>query len=313
MKKTITKDLKHNLTKDAKIKIKHDYSVKSQILHKLDKNPHKENWTNRILIGLPTTGLVRTEWMMAKYGQVIPTNWSQVEMTQWMSTYAPLEYQLPDAENLMAKEVVEGNFEWFLSIESDNVIPPNTYITLNEYMTEKKVPIISGLYYTKSVPAEPILYRGRGNGSFRDFKLGDKVWCDGIPFGLTLIHGSIIRALWNESEEYKVGDITTRRVFELPSYSRKNYGFDNTSSETDIGERSEYTVGTTDLNFCTRLMRDGIFAKAGWPEYQDMKYPFLVDTNLFVQHIDNAGRMWPLGGVPLKNKPIKGIKPREIK
>jgi len=44
------------------------------------------------------------------------------------------------------------------------------------------------------------LYRGRGNGSFRDFKVGDKVWCDGVPFGCTLIHGSIIKALWNESE-----------------------------------------------------------------------------------------------------------------
>jgi hypothetical protein len=60
-------------------------------------------------------------------------------------------------------------------------------------------------------------------------------------------------------------------------------------------------------------MRDDIFTKAGWPAYQKMKYPFLVDTNILIQHIDNAGRMYPLGGVPLKNKPIKGVKPKEIR
>jgi hypothetical protein len=175
-------------------------------------------------------------------------------------------------------------------------------------MTAGEVPIISGLYFTKSEPPEPILYRGRGNGSFRDFKLGDKVWCDGIPFGLTLIHGSIIKALWNESPEYQIGNEITRRVFELPNFNTKNFGFDN----ADNGGYG-YTRGTTDLNFCKRIMKDDIFTKAGWPKYAKKKYPFLVDTNIFVQHIDNSGRNYPLGGVPRRYAPIGNKKPREIK
>lgn len=303
MKKTNNK-----LTKNVPVKKqRNDYSVKGQIYHELDKNPGV--WTNRILIAVPTTGLVRMEWVMSKYGQIIPTNWSQVEMLQWMNTYAPLEYQLPDAENLIAKQVIDGDYEWLLSLEQDNVIPPDTFIRLNEYMTENKVPILSGLYYTKSNPPEPIVYRGRGNGSFRDFKLGDKIWADGIPFGLTLIHGSIIKAIWNESEEYKVGDITTRRVFALPDLNEGSHGFEN---REEIG-RFSYTRGTTDLNFCKRIMRDNIFTKAGWPEYQKKKYPFLVDTNILVQHIDNNGRMYPLGGVPAHNAPLPGYKGKEIK
>lgn len=285
---------------------KNDYSLHTKIKQELDKNTG--HWTNRILVAVPTTGLVRIEWVMARYGQIIPTNWSQVELTQWLSTYAPLEYQLPDAENLIAKHIITGNYEWFLSIEQDNVIPPDTFVRLNEYMTKGKVPIVSGLYYTKSHPPEPILYRGRGNGSFHDFRLGDKVWCDGIPFGLTLIHSSIIRALWNESEEYQVGNEITRRVFELPNINVGNYGFDNTEEG-----RYAYTRGTTDLNFCKRIMRDDIFVKAGWSKYQKMKYPFLVDTNILVQHIDEAGRKYPLGGVPRENAPIAGKKPRIIK
>ncbi|MFA5696741.1 MAG: hypothetical protein WC917_04885, partial [Bacilli bacterium] len=116
-------DLGHKLTKNVPVKKQRmDYSTQGQIYHELHKNPG--TWTNRILIAVPTTGIVRIEWVMAKYGQIIPTNWSQVEMVQWLNTYAPLEYQLPDAENLIAKQVVEGDFEWFLSIEQDNLIPP---------------------------------------------------------------------------------------------------------------------------------------------------------------------------------------------
>lgn len=305
------KDLKHKLTKNYPVKKQRDdYSTQGQIYHELDKNPNKETWTNRILIAVPTTGLVRIEWMMAKYGQIIPTNWSQVEMIQWLNTYAPLEYQLPDAENLIAKKVVEGDYEWFLSLEQDNVIPPDAYIRINEYMTENKVPIVSGLYFTKSQPPEPILYRGRGNGSFRDFKLGDKVWCDGIPFGFTLIHGSIIKALWNESEEYTVNGQVTRKVFELPNFNVGNFGFDK---ETGVGGRYAYTRGTTDLNFCKRIMKDDIFTKAGWPKYQKMKYPFLVDTNILIQHIDNNGRQYPMGGVPRQYAPDKKRGTKEIK
>lgn len=304
-----TKQLNHLYTKNVPVKKQRNtYSCRGEINHEAQKNPGA--WTNRILIAVPTTGLVRVEWMMARYGQIIPTNWSQVEMTQWMNTYSPLEYQLPDAENLIAKQVVDGDYEWFLSIEQDNVIPQDTFLRLNEYMIENKVPIVSGLYYTKSEPAEPILYRGRGNGSFRDFKVGDKVWCDGIPFGITLIHGSIIKAIWNESEEYMVGNISTRKVFELPNFNRNNKGFeDDGEGRIDFA----YTRGTTDLNFCKRIIRDDIFTKAGWPKFAKKEYPFLVDTNILVQHIDNQGRMYPLGGVPLKNKPPLKYKGKEIK
>lgn len=252
---------------------------------KQDKNDGV--WTNRILVATPTTGLVRMEWVNARYSQIIPCNWSEVSLMQWMSSYAPSQYLLPDAENLIAKAVVEGDYEWLLSIEDDNVIPPDTFIRLNEYMVKGDVPIISGLYFTKSFPPDPILYRGRGNSSFRDFKIGDKVWVDGIPFGCTLIHGSIIKTLWNQSEEYMVGNIKTRRVFKTPDV--------NLNIE-DLGNST--LRGTTDLAFCTRLMKEGIFEKAGWPKYQKMKNPFLVDTNILVGHIDRQGRVYPIGGVP---------------
>ena len=248
----------------------------------LVKNSGKLN--NHLLIGTPTTGLVRMEWVNARYGQIIPTNWSYIETKQWMSPMIPLGFQVADAENLIAKACIEGKFDWLLFIESDNVLPPDAFIKLNQYMIKEDVPVVGGLYFTKSDPPEPMIYREPGKGYFDDWKMGEKVWCRGLPFGCTLIHGSIIRALWDISPEYVVNGQTTRRVFKNP----EDIFTDPEAKDCVI------TQGTTDLNFCNQLIEQKIFDKAGWSSYQKKKYPFLVDTTIFVKHIDNNGLQWPL-------------------
>jgi hypothetical protein len=249
----------------------------------LANNPNQ--WTNRLVISTPTLGTVRMEWVQSRFGQTIPTNFSLVDVHQFMTSYAPIGYQLSDAENLTAKVVVEGNFDWFLSWEDDNLPPLNALVKINEYIIKKDVPVVSGVYFTKSVPPEPILYRGMGTGYYADWKMGEKVWVDGVPFGFTLIHGSIIKALWEESPEYIVNGTVTRRVFEAPSESYvdpETGGWMNSS-------------GTSDLAWCKRLITDKIFDKAGWPEYQKKEFPLLVDTTIFVKHIDrNTGIQYPM-------------------
>jgi len=261
----------------------------------LEKNP--KTWEKRILIGIPCTGLLRVEWVSARFSQVIPTNWSHVEVWQIMSSFMPMAYQLADAENLIAKNVVEGDIEWLLFIESDNIIPQNLFRKLNEYMLSKEYPVVGGLYFTKSEPPEPMIYRGRGNAYFDKWKFGDKVMCDGLPFGCTLIHGNIIRELWKDSPEYQVigsdGRATvTRRVFNQPQEGWRD----------PISGRYSSAGGTTDLAFCTRVIDGGYLKKAGFPKHAKMKYPFMVDTSIFVKHIDNNGIQWPLS-IPLKFDP----------
>lgn len=249
-------------------------------------------WTNRILIGHPMTGLVRTEWVMGRFGQTIPCNWSHVDLMQFMSPYVPLRYQVADAENLIAKAVVENDMQWLLFWEHDNIPSNNALLQINEYMIDGSVPVVGGLYFTKSVPGEPLVYRGTGTGYYNDWKLGDKVWVSGLPFGFTLIHGSIIKAMWQESPEYVVSGQVTRRVFEAPSDSWID------------PEKGAFmsSAGTSDLAWCKRVVEGEFFTKAGWPKYQKMKYPFLVDTNIFVRHIDNNGVQYPVE-IPRRYKP----------
>jgi hypothetical protein len=250
----------------------------------LKQPKNTEKWNHRIFIGTPTTGNIRMEWATARYGQTIPTCWSSIDHNAWMAPYAPSEYSVPDAQNLIVKAAVDAKAEWLFLLEHDNVIPPDTFLRLNQYMLKGDVPVVSGLYFTKSVPPEPLLYRGRGKGHFTDWKLGEKVWVDGVPTGVLLLSMDLVKAVWDESEEYDLGGIKTRRVFDIPS---ERYYDPQTLAV-------HQTTGTSDLNFCSRVMKEGFFRKAGFPKYQTMKYPFLVDTKIFSTHIDNNGKQYPL-------------------
>ena len=240
-------------------------------------------YVNRILVGTPSRGTVRMEWVGARYGQIIPTNWSMVQMSQFMSSFIPTRFSVADAQNLIVREVITKDFEWLLLIEDDTIPPDDLFVKMNQYMRDGKVPVVSGLYYTKSVPSEPLVYRGRGTGAYMKFKIGDKVWCDGVPTGCLLIHHSILKAMWDESPEYVVNGQIVRRVFDTPVKSW---------IDPETGDVNTIT-GTSDLDWCTRIMKEKYFDKAGWPQYQKKKYPFLVDTTIFCRHISPDGQQFP--------------------
>ncbi len=256
-------------------------------------NQNKKLYKQRVLIGTPMTGLVRAEWVNARYNVGIPTNWSQVEMLQFIHSHIPLRFQVADAENIIAKMAIEGQYEWLLSIEHDNVIPRDAFMKVNEYMIDRNVPWVSGLYFTKSDPPEPLVYKEFGEGCFHDWKLGDKVWVKGTGFGFCLIHCSLLKVLWDESPEYIIeigngGKVLTRRIYQAPN----EQWFD-----LDLGIMKS-VAGTSDLRLCERIIKDKIFEKAGWSEYAKKEYPYLIDTTIFTGHIDERGFNFPLGGIP---------------
>lgn len=240
---------------------------------------------DRIMIGIPMTGMLRSEWVLARYGQVIPCNWSNQEMYHWMSQATPIGYDVANARNIIVDAFVKSKCQWLYFIDHDTILPPDAFVKINIYMMEKKVPVVTGLYFAKCHPPEPLLYRGRGNGHFRNFKIGEKHWVDGIPMGCTLIHGSILRAMWQDAEEYVAGgNAKVRKVFDTPS---------GVIYDPQTGGSRTY-AGTEDLAWCNRVISGGYLKKAGWPEIAKKKYPFLADTSIFCRHITMDGQVFPL-------------------
>lgn len=155
-------------------------------------------------------------------------------------------------------------------------------------MNEQQVPVVSGLYFTRSRPSQPCVYRGRGNSFYGNWELGDEVWVDGCPTGCLLIHSRILEEMWKESDVYLIQYPDGRReearkVFTTP----RDVWYDPESGSFNT------SAGTSDLDWCTRVMENDFFKKAGWDEYQDMEFPFLIDTNIFCRHINPDGELFP--------------------
>jgi len=240
-------------------------------------------YINRLMIGTAATGVIRIEWARARYGQIIPVNWSEVSTLEYINGYIPLNYQVADAQNVIVKQAIDRDFEWLLLWEHDVLPPPDALIKLNKYIRDEKTPVVSGLYYTRALPTEPLIFRGRGNSVYTDWKMGDQVWCTGVPTGFLLIHMAILREMWKESPEYKARNIIVRRVFDTPR--RVHF----------TPEANQYTTfqGTSDLEWCNRVIEGGYFKKAGWKKFQKKKNPFLVDTSIFCKHINIDGTQYP--------------------
>jgi hypothetical protein len=240
-----------------------------------------------LLIGTATTGLIRYEWVAARDNLLIPPNSSSVRMWQPVSSYAPIRYQVDDAQNLIVRSFIQGQFEWLLLYEHD-VLPPHDAIRrLHQHIREATAPVISGLYYTRNRPSEPLIYRGRGTNAYLDWEAGDLVWCDGVPTGFLLIHRTILECMYNDAETYLIQHPDgrrdeVRRVFNTP----RDVYFD------EYGNANSMT-GTSDLDWCARVIDGGYFEKSGWSDFEGVEYPFLVDTNIMCYHMNNDGERFP--------------------
>ena len=238
------------------------------------------SYRHRILLGTPTLGLVRIEWHDAMMGMVMPCNFG-------MARCAPLGFHVDDAQNLITKTALDTGCEWVWLVEDDTIPPPQTALEFQKVIKAGKWPIVSALYRLKGGSGEPLTYRGVATGAWTDWKLGQTIWCDGVPTGCLLIHSSILRVLWAESPEYEIqangAKVKLRRVFENP----RNFEYDPVSGGY------QKNIGTSDLAFCHRVIKDGILKKAGWPVVAKKKYPFPVLTNVACGHIErDSGVIW---------------------
>jgi hypothetical protein len=239
----------------------------------------------KMLIATPTLGIVRMEWAVMRYGQVIPCNWSSHDVNIGIGCMVPMHYLVADAQNIATEHCLQNGFEWLLLWEDDVIAPPDLFTQLDPYITKSDIPIVSGLYFLKAARSEPLCYRGRGTRYFGDFKLGDKFGVDGVPTGMLLVHRSILQLMWDESEPYQtLGGKVVKKVFETPSKMMAD-------PLTGNWNRMQ---GTSDLAWCRRIIQEDVLKRAGWPQVAKREYPFLVDSNILCPHIDlSTGRQYP--------------------
>ena len=211
------------------------------------------------IIGIPSFGQVSMHWAMSLTSIAMPINF-----TNQFSIV--LDKKIDDARNEISAIVVNNDTEprFLFFLDDDVIMPPNTLRKLVHRMENlpEDVGAISGVYYAKNEPGEPLIFKERGRGSYYDWKVGDffQTWAAGC--GLVLIRADVLRRMKEQHGE---------------PWFMVDYGL----SQTKEGAYEARAL-TEDLYFYNKMAET--IAPNGKP------YSLWIDTNIQASHFDKYSK-----------------------
>ena len=139
-----------------------------------------------LLIGYLTDGTLRASWVNRIYSELpngIPSgiNWNIVGVKG--TDYVKNEEGWAKARTAIVNMALERDTEWLCFIDSD-VYPLVDSIT--RLMSHNK-PIVTGIYYMKSMPAQPVIFKNMGSGPYWDYPVEELFPIEGSGLGICLI------------------------------------------------------------------------------------------------------------------------------
>lgn len=185
-----------------------------------------------IVIGIPTLGRpVPLDWALAFKAMNPPINFN-------VNFSIVRGKDVAEARNLIAKSAIESNSKYLFFLGDDVVCPPHTLKQLLYRMDQDStIGVVGGVYCSKCDPSSPLVFRGNGQGSYWDWKVGEFFEVTGLGMDATLIRVSLFNELsepWfktvdedqyldgaNKAEQWtedlyflnKVSSETTSRIF----------------------------------------------------------------------------------------------------
>ena len=202
--------------------------------------PHKSN----MLVAIPVTGRpIPPQVMFAFHSMAYPMNWNHYALQLW-------GLEVGDARCQFADSAEANGCKYIFFWDEDVACPPQAVPELVYKMEHNpKIAVCGGVYCLKREPAEPLLFRGNGNGPFWDWKAGEFFQVTGIGMGCTVVR---VDALKDLKKPY------FRTVYD---YSRAMDGVAGIESWTE------------DLWFCQRIMDTG-------------KWDIYADASIICTHYD---------------------------
>ena len=137
-----------------------------------------------IVVGIPSFGMVSTYFMQARISQQFPLVSSAVDKIV-------LNKPIADARNEIVEFALEQGANYIYWLDDDVVAPPESFVKLFRHQKD----IINGVYWSKSNPPMPLLFRGHLQGPYWDWKVGDLIEIDAAGNGLTLVKTDVYRKI----------------------------------------------------------------------------------------------------------------------
>lgn len=102
-----------------------------------------------------------------------------------------------DALQDMAEEALRLGAEFALFLDDDTQPPPSVILDLMRVLetSDEDVMACGGIYTTKTVPPEPIVYMGPGEGAYWNWKMGDVFPCWAVGNGCLMVRTKIFEKM----------------------------------------------------------------------------------------------------------------------
>ena len=143
-----------------------------------------------VVIGIPTLGRpVTLAWASAYKSLTPPIN---INMIVAQINGAPVA----EARNAIAEEALKVNAKYLFYLGDDVVVPPHTLRQMITRMENNpEIGVIGGVYCSKSDPPAPLVFRGNGEGSYWEWKIGEFFEVTGLGMDCTLIRMDLFKEL----------------------------------------------------------------------------------------------------------------------
>lgn len=134
--------------------------------------------------------------------QLVPKAWAfalrflDPPINLYSSYFSPEGLAVDEARNQCVQYARDMNAKYLMFLDEDTVPAPNALQKFIFHMENNDfIQVLGGVYFSKSVPSAPLIFRGNGAGSYWDWKVGEMFWATGLGMGCTLIRMSVFDKL----------------------------------------------------------------------------------------------------------------------
>lgn len=140
-----------------------------------------------VVVGIPSFGMVSTYFLQSRASQQFPLVSSAIDKIV-------LNKPIADARNEIVEFALAQGANYIYWLDDDVVAPPDSFLKLYNHHRD----IINGVYWSKSNPTMPLLFRGHLEGPYWDWHVGDLIEIDAAGSGLTLVNTEVYRKMQKE-------------------------------------------------------------------------------------------------------------------
>lgn len=105
-------------------------------------------------------------------------------------------YRVDLAKEKLAEMALANNVDFLFFLDDDVLCPPDTLLKMVKlWQSDPKYSVISGVYWSKSDPAVPLVFKGNLQGSYWDWKTTDLIQADAAGAGCLFISADVLRKM----------------------------------------------------------------------------------------------------------------------